>query len=133
MSYSFLTTNKSKYFSRNGDYAFYYCDFFLLKTKVLHDNEKIYQKPFIGFVVNRKVGNAVVRNKVKRRLRMIFNSADLNCNFCYILIAKPSIVNVDFDELKSKIIYGISYVSSRGKKSRINDNVISTESSLCLK
>ena len=58
----------------------------------------------ISFVTKKKIGNAVKRNKVKRRLRNIMNDAtkklDLNLKYCYLLIAKISILNEPYENIK---------------------------------
>ena len=55
-----------------------------------------------AFVVSKKVGNAVVRNKIKRRLRAI--SRELNIkNGIYLYLAKPNIKELKFDILKQDI------------------------------
>ena len=49
----------------------------------------------ISFVAKKKLGNAVIRNKIKRRLRNIMNEAykkiDINLNYSYLLVAKKMI------------------------------------------
>ena len=63
-----------------------------------------YPNPKIGFSVNNKVGKAVVRNKVKRRLREIvkeFLPSISKCNL--IFVVKPSIIELDFEQMKSEV------------------------------
>lgn len=112
--YQFIATSRPRYFSRNGDLVFYNSQNFLLKVKPLINEDLIHRRFFVGFVVSRKIGPAVIRNKVKRRLRMIFNSKDLNLNghFCYILVFKPSVSQISFEELKLQILDGLSFVLS---------------------
>lgn len=54
-----------------------------------------------GFSISRKVGKAVVRNKIKRRLKSglltMINSIDNGYN--YIFIVKPQSATLTFDEL----------------------------------
>lgn len=51
----------------------------------------------VGFSVGRKVGNAVQRNLVKRRLRSaVFNAWDQLPEADVALIAKPALANADF-------------------------------------
>ncbi|NMC83006.1 MAG: ribonuclease P protein component [Armatimonadetes bacterium] len=51
----------------------------------------------VGFSVGRKVGNAVKRNLVKRRLRSaVLNAWDQLPEADMALIAKPALVEVDF-------------------------------------
>ena len=62
----------------------------------------------ISFVTQKKLGNAVVRNKVKRRLKNIMNQlvkiSKINFNYSYLLIAKKSIINSKFVDIKETII-----------------------------
>jgi len=62
------------------------------------------QKLNISFVVKKKIGNAVKRNKIKRRLRNIINEATkkmpLNFKYSYLVIAKPTMLNNDYTNIK---------------------------------
>ena len=62
------------------------------------------QKLNISFVVKKKIGNAVKRNKIKRRLRNIINEATkkmpLNFKYSYLVIAKPTMLNSDYTKIK---------------------------------
>ena len=62
----------------------------------------------ISFVTQKKLGNAVKRNKIKRRLRNIMNQiikiSKINFNYSYLLIAKKSIINAKFVDIKEIII-----------------------------
>ena len=61
----------------------------------------------ISFVAKRKIGNAVKRNKIKRRLRNIMNDASkeisINLNYSYLVIAKPSMLNSKFNDIKETL------------------------------
>ena len=50
----------------------------------------------------KKIGNAVVRNKVKRRMRVILDEykKDLPFNEDYIIILKENTNNLSFEELR---------------------------------
>ena len=67
------------------------------------DNKKLN----ISFVTKKKIGNAVKRNKIKRRLRNIMNDAakkiDLNLKYCYLLIAKISVLNEPYENIKQTL------------------------------
>ena len=58
----------------------------------------------ISFVVKKKIGNAVNRNKIKRRLRNIINDAvknvNLKFNYSYLVIAKPTMLKKEFNNIK---------------------------------
>ena len=55
----------------------------------------------IGLAVTKKVGHAVVRNKIRRRLREIIKKQlpNLKQNYNIIVVAKDNIPNAKFDEL----------------------------------
>ena len=58
----------------------------------------------ISFVTKRKIGNAIKRNKIKRRLRNIMNEAckkiSINLKYSYLVIAKPTMLNNEFKKIK---------------------------------
>ena len=67
------------------------------------DNKKLN----ISFVTKKKIGNAVKRNKIKRRLKNIMNDAvkkiSLKYNYSYLVIAKPTMLNNDFKIIKDTL------------------------------
>ena len=71
---------------------------------VKKDNKKLN----ISFVTKRKLGNAVNRNKIKRRLRNIMDDAvkkiSLKYDYSYLVIAKPTMLHNDFKIIKNTIL-----------------------------
>ena len=71
--------------------------FGILKNK----NDK---KLNISFVTKKKIGNAVKRNKIKRRLRNIMNEAvkkiSIKFNYSYLIIAKSTMLNDNYTDIK---------------------------------
>ena len=61
----------------------------------------------ISFVAKKKIGNAVKRNKIKRRLRNIMNDAfkkiSIKLNYSYLVIAKPTMLNNEFKNIKETL------------------------------
>ena len=61
----------------------------------------------ISFVTKKKIGNAVKRNKIKRRLRNIMNDAvkkiSINLNYSFLVIAKPSMLNNEYKNIKETL------------------------------
>jgi len=60
----------------------------------------------VGFSVTKKVGKAVVRNKIKRRMKAIVSKYENNIatKHTMIFVAKPSIVDSKFEDIESQII-----------------------------
>ncbi|MBP9759063.1 ribonuclease P protein component [Candidatus Dojkabacteria bacterium] len=62
-------------------------------------------EPKFGIIVSSKIGNAVVRNKTKRRLREIIkaNMTKFPINAEYIIITYPQIAKIEFSLLKAEV------------------------------
>ena len=65
------------------------------------------QRLNISFVTKKKIGNAVKRNKIKRRLRNIINEAvkkiSIKFNYSYLVIAKPTMLNNEYTNIKETL------------------------------
>ena len=72
-----------------------------------HLENKKNNKLNISFVAKKKIGNAVKRNKIKRRLRNIMNEAvkniSIKLNYSYLVIAKPTMLNNEFKKIKETL------------------------------
>ena len=70
-------------------------------------SDKDSKKLNVSIVTKKKIGNAVKRNKIKRRLRNIMNDVakkiDLNLKYCYLLIAKISVLNEPYENIKQTL------------------------------
>ena len=62
----------------------------------------------ISFVVKKKLGNAVKRNKIKRRLKNMMNDAirkiSLNMKYSYLVIAKDSVLKDEYSNIKKTFL-----------------------------
>ena len=67
------------------------------------DNKKLN----ISFITKKKIGKAVNRNKIKRRLRNIMNDAVKNIsikfNFSYLVICKASVLHSSYTNIKETL------------------------------
>ena len=63
----------------------------------------------ISFVAKKKMGNAIKRNKIKRRLRNIMNDAfkkiSIKLSYSYLVIAKPTMLNNEFNNIKETLFH----------------------------
>jgi len=64
-------------------------------------NDKYYH---FGLSVGKKIGNAVVRNKYKRRLKNIIDKKDYKNNFNCIIILRSEVLNLNFQELNNELL-----------------------------
>ena len=66
--------------------------------------------PRVGFTCSKKVGNAVARNRAKRRLREVarFGLPNMRAGWDYVLIGKAEVTATrDFEELKGDFLYAL--------------------------
>ena len=71
-------------------------------TFIIYNKDSNHEYPRFGIAVGKKVGTAVVRNKLKRQIRMIINN---NKNLFknhqdYIIIVKRNALEHSFNELE---------------------------------
>lgn len=57
-----------------------------------------------GYVVSKRVGSAVVRNKVRRRVREVMRQLSIEPGWDIVFIAYPGAATAGFDELKVALI-----------------------------
>ena len=77
-------------------------------------NNKDHKKLNISFVTKKKIGNAVRRNKIKRRLRNIMNDAvkkiSINLNYSFLVIAKSSMLNNEYKNIKETLFQDLEKI-----------------------
>ncbi len=61
----------------------------------------------ISFVAQKKIGNAVKRNKIKRRLRNMMNEAikkiKIIFDYSYLILAKKNVLVENYDNIKTTL------------------------------
>ena len=77
-------------------------------------SDKSIKKLNISFIVKKKIGNAVTRNKIKRRLRNIVNHAIkeliVKFNYSYLVIAKSTMLNNDYANIKETLFQDLKKI-----------------------
>ena len=77
-------------------------------------SKKNNKKLNISFVTKKKIGNAVKRNKIKRRLRNITNEAvkkvSLKFNYSYLVIAKSTMLNNEYKNIKETLFQDLERI-----------------------
>ena len=63
-------------------------------------------KPRLGLSVSKKVGTAVNRNKVRRRLKEVFHSSatELPSDTDFVISARPAAAEASFEELNEEFL-----------------------------
>ena len=68
----------------------------------------------ISFVTKKKLGNAVKRNKIKRRLRNIFNDAikkiSIKFDYSYLVIAKSTMLKNEYKNIKETLFQDLEKI-----------------------
>ena len=66
-------------------------------------------------MTKKKIGNAVKRNKIKRRLRNIVNEAikkvSLKFDYSYLVIAKPTMLNKEYTIIKETLFRDLERIN----------------------
>ncbi len=96
----------------------YYGKYIVVESRERKESEFDYAR--LGFTVTKKAGNAVVRNRIKRRLRAATELLEgiFLPNRDYVIIARTQCAHMPFDDLKSHIEEGLTLVvnAAIGKK-----------------
>ena len=102
-----ILVKKEQRICKNNDFKFLYSNGIKLKTRGLtiyyHKSEIGHH---MGIVVSRKIGNAVVRNKFKRRIRAWFPFFTKNTHIPYdivVVATHPTIAQLGADALMERM------------------------------
>ena len=81
----------------------------LQSTRSLSETDDIW----VGYTATKRIGNAVCRNKSKRRLRAVVREVLPKCalpNVDYVFIARNSTASCPFEELRQDTVYAIKKI-----------------------
>ncbi len=76
--------------------------------------------PRFGFTVTKKIGNAVVRNRIRRRLREVVRKAEAGAEAAtdYVLVARRAALTLQFERLVTDLTSGFEVLSRERDKPR---------------
>ena len=77
------------------------------RNLVLYINKNKLDYTRIGFTVTKKIGNAVTRNKVRRKMKEIcrLNFEKIQPGYDLIFISKQNVVSMEYSELEKSILH----------------------------
>lgn len=86
---------------------------FVLEARLRPDDASGPQAARFGFTVSKKIGSAVVRNRVRRRLRALaaaLEPSQVRRGYDYVLIARPGAAERPYRDLKADLELALSRV-----------------------
>lgn len=91
--------------------------------RIIHNNKPYKYKDYIiylekieegeyhfGISVSKKLGNAVVRNKLKRQIRSIIQEKDYQKSFNCIIILGKGILGKTYEEMKNNLLEALKHL-----------------------
>ena len=93
---------------------------FVLQMLERSDNYAAAAKTRVGYTVTKKIGNAVVRNRIKRRMRAVVHQVmPLYARRAhdYVLIGKRAALNTNFETLVAELGSSLNRVHANSNKS----------------
>ena len=61
----------------------------------------------MSVIAKKKLGNAIIRNKIKRRIknimRYVAQNVKINSEYSYLIIAKKNVFNDKFEDIKTEL------------------------------
>ncbi len=92
---------------------------FLLQARPRGDGEPARAAPRFGFTVTKKVGNAVVRNRIRRRLREIVRldaQGRARPHMDYVLVGRIEALTAEFEALRGEFRRALGKISPDDRK-----------------
>ncbi len=100
---------------------------FIMQARCRKEHEISSQASRFGFTVTRKTGNAVQRNRIKRRLRDAVRhvaAEHARLEHDYVIVAKASALTQPFGDLKRELTRGLGKIGlpHRNKMAKLGEN-----------
>ena len=82
----------------------------------VRESDNIEQGPFVGFTVTKKVGNAVIRNRVRRRLKEAAKEVfphKATAGWEYVVIGRNACVDIAYERIKSDLKWALKKLAAK--------------------
>ena len=92
-------------------------------TEIIKNNQSFKSKYFsiyyiksdknhYGITIPKKIGNAIVRNKIKRQIKNIIynNEKNIQLGYNYVIIIKEAVLDLNYAEKEKELLYIIRKV-----------------------
>ena len=98
--------NKEKILQKSDDFSDIISTGIKVKNKYFSLYYKKSEKPHYGITVPKKIGHAVIRNKIKRQLKNIISQNENSIQSCYnyVIIVKETSLTLDYEGLKTYLL-----------------------------
>ena len=112
--------NKEKILRKSEDFSTIISNQKYFKNKYFSIYYKESDKTLYGITVPKKVGKAVIRNKLKRQLKNIISNNEkyIQSNYNYVIIIKEPILQLNYDGIKNNLLELIKKVGIKWKKEK---------------
>jgi ribonuclease P protein component len=92
---------------------------FVLEARARSAAETAPSGPRFGFTITKKIGGAVVRNRIRRRLRALAAGlAQARADYDYVLIARPGAIDRGYQDLKADLEQALDRIHRAGASPR---------------
>ncbi|NLC04036.1 MAG: ribonuclease P protein component [Tissierellia bacterium] len=77
------------------------------RNLVLYVRKNGLENSRIGITITKKIGNAVVRNRIRRRMKEIYRLklGNIKSGYDLILIPKKNVIQISYKELESAMVH----------------------------
>jgi len=112
--------NKEKILQKSDDFSNIISTGQKIKNKYFSLYYKESNKVHYGITVPKKIGHAVIRNKLKRQLKNIIiqNEKTIQDSYNYVIIVKETSLTLDYEGLNKNLLELMKKVGTKWKKIR---------------
>jgi len=88
---------------------------FILQARKRPADHPIKETSRVGFTVTKKMGNAVARNRIKRRLREALRNGapPMQEGYDYVIISRIKALDCEFSELTRDMVFAFSKIAAK--------------------